>query len=74
MRSQFKQLLAQKAEREGREISVRMAWRESGVSKRVAYGMTNGTLREYPGEAMAQLCAYLGCELGDLLKLEEVAQ
>ena len=70
VRSRLLELLAEKGQREGRRISVRQAWQESGVSKRVAYGLANDTLREYPAEALAAMCAYLGCEVGDLLRLE----
>lgn len=73
VRSHFLELLAAKAQRERRKISVRTAWRESGVSKRIAYGMANNELREYPAEALAALCAYFACELGELLTVEDVA-
>ncbi len=71
MKSYFLELLAAKSLAEGRRLSVRTAWKESGVSKRVAYGMANGTLKEYPDTALIALCHYFDCEIGDLLKVED---
>jgi DNA-binding Xre family transcriptional regulator len=34
-------------------------------------GFANNTLREYPADALAKLCNYLGCQVGDMLRLEE---
>lgn len=73
MRSQLKVLLAQKEMRENRTISLRKAALETGIREYTVYGFANNTLREYPAEAIAKMCGYLGCEVGDLLKLEEIA-
>lgn len=73
VRSQLKVLLAQKEMRENRTISLRKAALETGIREYTVYGFANNTLREYPAEAIAKMCGYLGCEVGDLLKLEEIA-
>lgn len=73
MRCQLKVLLAQKEMRDGRTISLRKAAFETGVREYTVYGFANNTLREYPADAVAKLCEYLGCEVGDFLKLQEVA-
>lgn len=73
MRCQLKILLAQKEIQEGRSISLRKVALETGVREYTIYGFANNTLREYPASAVAKICEYLGCEVGDLLKLEEIA-
>lgn len=72
MRCQLKVLLAHKEMRENRSISLRKVALETGVREYTVYGFANNTLREYPAEAIAKVCEYLACEVGDLLKLEEV--
>lgn len=71
VKSFFLELLAAKSLRESRRISVRLAWRESGVSKRVAYSMANNAMREYPADALVKLCRYFECDVGDLLALAD---
>ena len=72
MQCQLKVLLAQKEMRESRTISLRKVALETGVREYTVYGFANNTLREYPAEAVAKICEYLDCEVGDLLKLQEV--
>lgn len=74
MRSHLKVLLAHKEMRENRTISLRKAATETGVREYTVYGFANNTLREFPAEAITKLCVYLGCEVGDLLKIEEVSE
>jgi hypothetical protein len=31
------------------------------------------TLREYPADAVAKICEYRGGEVGDLLRIEQIA-
>lgn len=71
MRCYLKVLVAGKEMREGRTISLRKVAIETGVREYTVYGFANNTLKEYPADAVAKLCEYLGCEVGDLLKLEE---
>lgn len=72
VRCQLKVLLAQKEMRDSRTISLRKVAIETGVREYTVYGFANNTLREYPAEAVAKLCEYLECEVGDFLKLQEV--
>jgi putative transcriptional regulator len=73
VRCHLKVLLAQKEMRENRSISLRKVAQETSVNEYTVYGLANNTLREYPAGAIAKLCEYLNCEVGDLLKLEEAA-
>lgn len=74
MRSQFTLLLAQKEQRHGRRISLRSVARDASLNEYTVRGFANNTLSEYPAKAITALCRYLECEVGDLLKLEEVSE
>jgi DNA-binding Xre family transcriptional regulator len=65
-------LLAEKHQREGgKRPSLRSVAHQTGLTEYAVYGFANNTLREYPASALAGLCAYLGCEVGDLLTLAD---
>lgn len=75
MRSQLTILLAQKHQQQGgKRISLRQVAQATGVREYTVRGFANNTLREYPVDALTAICNYLGCEVGDLLKLEEVVE
>ena len=73
MRSRLRVLVAEKETREGRTISLREVVREAGVPISTVMGLANNTLREIPVDALGAICRYLDCEVGDLLRMEEVA-
>lgn len=69
--SQFRLLLAHKEMHEQRSISLRQVSRDTGVAMSTVQGLANNTFKAVPRDALAAVCAYLGCEVGDLLRLEE---
>ena len=71
LRTNLLTLIAQKAQRERRRITPRTVATELTITPATIYRMVNGTLREYPTEVIEKLCAYFGCEVGELLVLEE---
>lgn len=71
VRSTFRELLAAKAQRENRSISVRKACAEAGITWRIGYGMADDTIGAFPRDDLSKICAYLECELSDLLVMEE---
>ncbi len=73
VRSQLRLLLAAKAQRDGRTISLREVQRETGVPISTVMGMANNTIKRVPLDELNTFCDYFGCEVGDLLKREEVA-
>lgn len=73
MKSRFKVLLAEKELRENRSISLRKVVEETDVSNSTVLRLANNTIKRVPLDELAKLCAYLDCEVGDLLRLEEVA-
>ncbi len=73
MKSRLRVLLAEKEIREGRTISLREVVRAADVPISTVMGLANNTMREIPVEALGALCRYFDCEVGDLLRMEEVA-
>ena len=73
VRSQLRILLAQKEQHEGRSISLREVVRSTEVPISTIMGMANNTLKRVPLDELNTLCDYLNCEVGDLLKREEIA-
>ena len=67
--SRLKVLLAEKEVHEGRTISLREIARETGVPHSTVFGMANNTMKEIPVEGIVALCAYLDCDISDLLQL-----
>lgn len=73
LRSNIKVLIAQKAQREERRISIRGLSAELGISTYTLYALVDNKLNEYPKDVLEKLCNYFECAIGDLLTLEEVA-
>lgn len=70
MKSNLLILLAEKYQREGgKRISLRKVAQAADLTEYTVYGFANNTLREYPADAIAKLCIYLECGVGDLLTL-----
>jgi len=72
VRSYLKILVAEKAMREGRNISLRSISRDTSVPLSTVTGFANNKLREYPADALVKLCSYLNCQVGDLLVMEDI--
>ena len=68
--SYFRVMLARKEMQERRSISQRQVSRDSGVAMSTVQGLANNDFKAISREALAAVCEYLGCEVGDLLKLE----
>lgn len=69
VKSNFTQLLLDKQQAEGRRISARQVAIATGLKDYTVYAFANNTLKEYPGEALARLCTYFNCTVGELLVL-----
>jgi putative transcriptional regulator len=74
VRSQFRIVLAAKEHREGRTISLREVVRDTGVPVSTVMGMANNTIKRVPLDELNTLCDYFNCEVGEILKREEVAE
>lgn len=72
VRSNLRVLIAQKAQREQRRISLRTVAEETNVSYYTITAIANDTINDYPKDAIAILCEYFQCDIQDLLLLQEV--
>ncbi len=72
MRSNIYLLMAQKAQRERRHMTLRTVAEETGISYYTLNAIAKETIKEYPRDVLARLCVYFGCGIGDLLTLVEV--
>lgn len=71
LRNNLTVLLAQKARKERRRISLKKAADETGINPYTIYAIANDTIREYSKDVVVRLCGYLDCDVGDLLTIEE---
>jgi putative transcriptional regulator len=74
LRNNLTILLAQKARKERRRITLRRVAEETGINKYTIYAIANDTIKEYSKEAVFKLCGYLDCDVGDLLTIEETTE
>lgn len=68
-RNRLSILLAEKAFKEDRRITLEEVARESGVALSTvkAYVRQSDPVTRFDAAVIAKLCAYFGCEIGDLL-------
>lgn len=74
MRSQLRNLVRQREDQTGKRVSLRSIALATGVNEYTVRGLYNNTLSEYPGRAIAALCAHFECDLSDLLTLEDAPE
>ena len=67
-------LIAKKSHEERRKITLRTLARDIQLNKTTLYALANDTIERYPKDMLVKLCEYFNCEVGDLLKLEEVEE
>ena len=72
MLNRFRELLAIKERREGRNISQRVAAKEMGLAKTTVDRYARNEVSRYDEPIVLAMCEYLECELGDLLVIENV--
>lgn len=73
MSSRFAELLLAKSKQEGRRISNAEVARETGLSEFTVGAFFRDTLKEYPSDATAALCVYLGVGVNRLLVVVDAA-
>lgn len=71
MKSKFTQLHLEKQAKEGRRISLAQVARDTELPDYTIYAFANNTLKEWPGDAIVKICDYFGCDVGQLLVIEE---
>ncbi len=70
--SQLSVLVAQKALRERRKLTIKVITDESGASRSAVERLLNNTIRNVPLDDLARLCAWVPCGVADILQLEDV--
>ena len=73
MNSHLKVLVAQKELREKRRIGIRVIVEETGATRSAVQRLLNNSIREVPLDALALICAWVPCGVGEVLRLEDVA-
>jgi transcriptional regulator with XRE-family HTH domain len=66
------ELLALKKRRERRHITLGEIAEATGVATSTLWLYTNNRVSRYDSRILVSLCEYFGCELGELLTIEEV--
>jgi DNA-binding Xre family transcriptional regulator len=74
LRNNLTILLAQKAKKERRRITLKTASDETGINKYTIYAIANDSIKEYSKDSIVKLCGYLDCDVGDLLTLEDIPE
>lgn len=72
MSSYLRVLVAQKEVQEKRRIGIRVIVDESGASRSAVERLLNNTIKNVPLDDLARLCVWVPCDIGELLKLEEI--
>jgi putative transcriptional regulator len=72
--SRLKVLVAERSLRERRQLGIRTIAAEAGVSVSTVQRLMNNTMRRVPLDDLASLCAYLNCEVGDILRADEAPE
>jgi len=69
--NRFAELLARKERIERRRITRATAAAETGIAKSTIQTYARNEVTLYAGHIVATLCDYLGCEIGELLVIED---
>jgi putative transcriptional regulator len=70
--SHLKVLIAQKELREKRKLGIRVITAESGASRSAVQRLLNNSIKLVPLDDLARLCTWVPCEVGELLRLEDI--
>jgi len=71
VRSNLATLITLKGERDGEKITISQLARDTGLAMNTVKKWLRGNHDYFEGHAVAILCKYLECEIGDLLKIVE---
>jgi DNA-binding Xre family transcriptional regulator len=72
VRSQLRKLVAERAQERGKNVSLRSVHRDAKVPLTTVMGLANNTIERVTLTDIQKLCFYFGCDVGDLLRLEDV--
>jgi putative transcriptional regulator len=64
-------LLAEKAQKEKRNITLKEVANETGVTYKTIHGWANNEVTRYDAPIIEALCDYLECDVGELIVYEQ---
>lgn len=64
-------LMGEKQSKENRPISQAEVARETGLTRQSVSLWARGEITQFNSETIERLCKYFGCQIGDLLYIEE---
>ena len=65
--NKFRVLLAEKAEKEQKNIPLKEVQRQTGITWTTLQSWANNKVTRFDAPVIAALCIFLECEVGDLL-------
>lgn len=68
--NRFGVLLAEKARKEKRRISIAEVSRDTGIGQRTLLQWAHDSITRYDAAVIEALCRYFNCEVGDLIQYE----
>ena len=74
IRSNLADLIAKKSARDGELITIDQLVRETGIARNTIKRYMRSGEGSFNGQNVAVLCRYLGCEIGDLLKVVDLGE
>lgn len=74
VRSNLASLVALKAIQEGEHITIAQLVRDTGIALNTIKRYLRNGEGAFNGHHVATLCKYLGCEIGDLLKIVDARE
>jgi len=74
LQSNLAKLIALKAEQDGEQITISQLSRDTKLAMNTVKRYLRGGDGVFDGRAVAILCKYLRCEVGDLLKIVDVGE
>lgn len=72
--SHLRVLIAEKELRERRKLGIRTITAESGASRSAVQRLLNNSIKLVPLDDLALLCTWIPCGVGELLRLEDLAE
>ncbi len=72
--SRLRVLIAERELRDSRSLSIRTITAESGASRSTVERLLSNTIKRVPLDDLGALCSYLDCEVGEILRADEVAE
>lgn len=71
MKHRLVKLMAERQDKSGERVTAMDVSRGAGITPQTLYKWLNDGIKRFDSETVEKLCDYFGCEVGDLLYLED---